>query len=183
MNYSSSPAIGLKRQSIFSAVVKIVLCSFLIALCAQIRIPLFFTPVPLTLQTLAVMAVGCMLGSRQGAMCVVLYVLEAMVGLPVLPGGRSEMMVLFSALGGYYVGFILLAFIAGWLAERKTKLPTILIVGGLLAACAVQLLMGAVWLGGFIGFSQGLFLGIVPFIPGEVLKVVAILAVLLSKRS
>jgi len=69
---------------------QVILCSGIIALCAQIRIPLPFTPVPITMQTFAVMMIGGMLGSKNGALCVLMYLAEASFGLPVLRGGVSD---------------------------------------------------------------------------------------------
>lgn len=170
------------KSSKIAVLTQIVLCSFLIALCAQIRIPLFFTPVPLTLQTLAVLFVGCKLGSRNGSLSVILYLAESMMGLPVLSGGRADMLALFSPVGGYLVGFVVQAYLAGWFMERKAILGKTNVFGGLMIACLVQLFCGFVWLGGFVGMTQGFILGVLPFVPGEMLKVIAVSACLLRSK-
>lgn len=151
---------------------QVILCSLLIALSAQIRIALPFTPVPITFQTLAVMIVGGMLGSRNGALSLMLYLAEALMGLPVLSGGRSDPLFLLSPVGGYLVGSIIQAYLAGWFVERRTRLGAPLLFIGLSLACAIQMACGACWLAFFVGIKHVWALGIAPFIPGEIFKIV-----------
>ena len=65
--------------------------SLVVALSAQVAIPLPFTPVPVTLQTLAVLLAGCLLGSGRGALAVLAYIGEGAAGLPVFSGGRGAL--------------------------------------------------------------------------------------------
>jgi biotin transport system substrate-specific component len=159
---------------------QVVLCSMLIALCAQIRIPLPFTPVPITFQTLAVLIVGGMLGSRNGALSVILYLTEALMGLPVLSGGRSDPLFLLSPVGGYLVGLIIQAYLTGWFVERRKILPKPLMFVGLGLACSIQMACGACWLAFFVGVKHAWALGVAPFILGELFKI--ILAGMFFKR-
>jgi Uncharacterized conserved protein len=152
--------------------------SLLIALCAQIRIPLPFTPVPLTLQTLAVMVLGARLGSKQGALTVLLYLTEVMCGLPVLAGGRVDMLALVGPTGGYLIGFVFLAYITGWFSERKERFSSFMLLAGILLANVVMLSFGAAWLGQFVGMSNAFMMGVVPFIPGDILKALAVCTLL-----
>jgi len=182
MHYSSTMVhSGVARYAAARALMHIILGALCIALCAQIRIPLFFTPVPLTLQTLSVLLVGSVLGSRQGALSVVLYLALSLVGLPVLSGGRADMLAIFGPLGGYLLGFALQAYVAGWFMERKAFAKKSLIFVGLMTACALQLACGGLWLGCFIGFSHIFTLGILPFIAGELLKVMLVTTFLTRK--
>ena len=88
--------------------------SLLIALAAQVAIPLPFSPVPVTGQTYAVLVVGAALGSRLGALSVALYVAEGVLGLPVFaPGGAPGIARLLGPTGGYLVGFVGAAFVVG----------------------------------------------------------------------
>lgn len=125
---------------------RIILGSCLIALCAQIRIPLPFTPVPITLQTLAVMLVGGALGSRNGALSVLLYLAESMLGLPVLSGFRIDPLALFSPVGGYLVGFVFQAYLTGWFVEnqsikkRISLLPGVALASVLGMGCGLSLI-------------------------------------------
>lgn len=151
---------------------QIVLGSILIALSAQIRIPLPFTPVPITFQTLAVMLVGGMLGSRNGALSVIFYLAEALMGLPVLSGGRSDPLFLFSPVGGYLVGCVMQAYLAGWFVERRKFISEWLLFLGLIFACSIQMGCGACWLALFLGAKHAWSLGVAPFIFGELFKIV-----------
>jgi biotin transport system substrate-specific component len=145
--------------------------SLFMALCSQIKIVLPFTPVPLTLQTLAVLLIGVSLGSRKGAWALLLYFAEILMGLPVLSGGTSDPLVFIGPKGGYVLGFCVQAFLMGWFVERMPWSRSVtLLVGGLLA-CAVQLGLGVVVLAQFVGWSPVWTMGLSPFIPGEILKV------------
>ena len=99
--------------------------------------------VPITLQTLGVMLAGAILGARKGALAVTVYVALGLAGLPILSGGTGGLGVLVGPTGGYLLGFILGAYVIGWLAERLTprlKFWTLLIatsVGGILAVYLV----------------------------------------------
>lgn len=145
--------------------------SLLIALCAQIAIPLPFTPVPVTGQTFAVLLVGMAFGAWRGAASVLLYLTQAAVGLPVLAGGNAGSALLLGATGGYLIGFVFAAWIAGRLAERgwdRTPLTTAL---AMTLATAVIFLCGLAWLSAFIPSTNLLAFGLFPFLPGAVLKI------------
>jgi biotin transport system substrate-specific component len=178
-DFADSTEIHTKFLSLF----KVVACSLFIALCAQIRIPLFFTPIPITLQTFAVMLVAYMLGARHGTLSVLLYIAEATLGLPVLAGKISNPMVLFSITGGYLIGFAIQAYIAGIVIEKKKELGKELVFTGLLLASSLQLICGGLWLSHFVGWENTLIMGIVPFIPGEILKVVVFMTFVIYHRN
>lgn len=144
--------------------------TFAIAALAQLAFYLPFTPVPITGQTLCVLLAGATLGSRRGAICVGIYIIEGLCGLPFFAGGRSGPVVLFGPTGGYLIGFIVAAYGVGYLCEKgldrrwKTVLPVFLI-GHLLIFS-----IGCFWLSFFVGWQAALTAGLWPFIPGEVLK-------------
>src|SRR5262245_29603269 len=92
--------------------------SALIAIAAQIAIPLPFTPVPLTIQPLAVLPVGIALGSSRGAAAATLYLLEGLSGLPVFAQGHSGPVWLIGPTAGYLYSYPAAAWLAGWLSER-----------------------------------------------------------------
>ncbi len=156
--------------------------SLLTALMAQIAIPLPFTPVPITGQTLAVLLVGAALGSRRGALSMAAYVLEGVLGLPVFAGGTAGLARLLGPTGGYLVGFIAAAFVTGWLAERGWDRRLLTAALAMLAGNVVIYLFGLPWLarftGGFLGPKGALVLGLLPFIPGDLVKL-ALAALLL----
>jgi len=171
-------AIPFKTETKFLDLIQILCCSLLIALSAQIAIPLPFTPVPLTLQTLAVLVIGIKLGPTKGALAVLAYLLEVGVGLPFLPAAVANPAVLIGIKAGYYVGFIVQAFFVGFIASQSAKSST-LFVGGIIA-CVLQLSLGTSWLANFVGWQNAFMMGLLPFIPGEILKVYT--AVYFSKK-
>jgi biotin transport system substrate-specific component len=138
-----------------------------ITLCAQIKIPLGFTPVPITGQTFAVILWGMLFGSRQGAWAAIAYVFAGAVGMPVFAGFEAF---LGGPTTGFILGFIPSAWLAGYLAERGwTRNLAIGTLTGLVAHVPL-LLTGGLVMSAFVGFQQTWALAIAPFIPGDVIK-------------
>ena len=141
-----------------------------VGIAAQIAIPLPFTPVPLTLQTFAVLLAGAALGSLRGVASMGLYALMGVVGVPWFAEGSSGFS---SASFGYILGFILAAFIVGRLAEgggstTPTRSAALMVIGNL-AIYAV----GVTWLKFAIdsSWATALSLGVVPFLIGDAIKI------------
>lgn len=153
-----------------SSVMQVVGASLLIALCAQISIPLFFSPVPLSLQTMAVMLVGAFLGGKKGAAGVMLYILEGAIGLPFFAKGGSGLLYLMGPTGGYLIGMVLQAYLAGWFTEDRKKRSPGSIAVFMCFSTLVQMSCGVLWLASYVGWEHVLIAGFYPFIPGEVLK-------------
>ena len=174
LSISSTAYTSSKEQNPAFIVAQIVLSSLFIALCAQISIHLPFTPVPMTMQTLAVMMVGGILGSRNGAISVILYLVESMAGLPVLAGGAINPLALIGPTGGYLIGFVFQAYLVGWFAERLTVLGKASLMMGISLAYAMELLFGALWLAQFVGFKYMFMMGVIPFIPGAIVKILVV---------
>ena len=144
----------------------------LIAACAQISIPLGFTPVPVTGQTFAVLLVGAGLGSVAGTASALLYVALGAVGLPIYADHEHGWHVVTSASGGYLVGFIVAAAVTGGLAERRWDRRFSSSLGALLTGNVVIYLFGVGWLAHDLHLSVAKALedGLYPFVPGDVLK-------------
>ncbi len=144
--------------------------SLFIALCAQWAVPLPFSPVPVTGQTLAVLLVGALLGSRRGSLSVLAYLGQGVVGLPVFAGGAAGAARLAGPTGGYLLGFVAAAWVVGMLAEQGwdrrggTTLLAMLLGNAAIYAC------GLPWLAHFVGIDRVLALGLLPFIPGDLWK-------------
>jgi biotin transport system substrate-specific component len=154
-------------------IIKIVGASLFIALCAQIKIPLWFTPIPLTLQTFAVMILGATLGARTGAMATVLYLTQISLGLPFSAGGAANSLALIGPTAGYLYGMIAQAYLVGWLFERRDSISSIKLLVSVFAVSLIQLGFGTAWLATFVGWNNAPMMGFIPFIPGDVLKVFA----------
>lgn len=163
----------MRRSALLYDAALVLGASLVIALSAQVAIQLPFSPVPITGQTMAVLLVGALLGSRRGALAVLAYIAEGLAGLPVFAGGAAGLTRLFGPTGGYLVGFVAAAFLVGWLAERGWDRR----FGTTLAAMTLGNLViygvGAVWLAVFVGgVSRAWSLGVVPFLPGDAIKIV-----------
>lgn len=168
--------LGSKRNpSAVGAVMLAIAGSALIAVCARIQVPMW--PVPLTMQTFAVLLIGFAYGSRLGAATVALYLLEGAVGLPVLATGAG-LAYFAGPTAGYLFGFVAAAAFVGWLADRGWGRSAGPVFVGMLAGSAVIYLFGVGWLAAFVGVEKALALGAVPFVPGDALKAVLAAAVL-----
>lgn len=153
-------------NTVLRNVVLAVLGSLLVAAAAQINVPML--PVPMTLQTLAVLAIGAAYGARLGAITLALYALEGAVGLPVFAGFKSGVML---ASFGYVLGFIAAAGLVGWLAERGWDRSNFKMFAAMMLGAAIVYVPGLVWLSAWVGsFGTALQVGLLPFIVGDVVK-------------
>ncbi|HEU5340108.1 biotin transporter BioY [Edaphobacter sp.] len=148
-----------------------------VAACAHISFPLPFTPVPLTLQTFAVILVGLALGPVVGFSALALYLLEGAAGMPVFsphgPGGIAQLV---GPTGGYLFSYPLAAAVAGWAVRSLPQMSrfTRAAVAGL-AATVIIFALGAGWMA-YLGHLTAIAvwtLAIVPFLPGEAVKIAA----------
>jgi biotin transport system substrate-specific component len=144
--------------------------SFLVAVCAQVAIPLPFSPVPITGQTFAVVLVGALLGSRRGALALVAYVLEGAVGLPVFANLRAGAGVIMGPTGGYILGFVVAAAATGFLAERGWDRRIATAVLAMTAGTVLIFACGLPWLAAYVGTTNVWAMGLIPFIPGAIVK-------------
>lgn len=142
----------------------------LVGLSAQIAIPLPFTPVPLTLQTLAVLLVGASLGSLRGVASMLLYVAAGLIGVPWFAQGSSGYS---TASFGYVLGFILAAFIVGRLAEHGASRTASRTVGLMIIGNIAIYAVGVTWLKFAISVSwpEAIALGVIPFVIGDIIKI------------
>jgi biotin transport system substrate-specific component len=142
----------------------------LTSLGAFVRLPLPFTPVPITLQTLFVLLSGAFLGSRLGVTAQLSYMLLGIAGIPLFTASGGGLFYLFGPTGGYLFGFVLASFLLGRLAgQSKNSFSTL---GLFCLADLVILSCGTLWLKFIFGFSIGkaFLLGFLPFVPGDMLK-------------
>ena len=161
--------------------------SFLIAGLAQISFSLPFTPVPITGQTLGVLLVGAAYGPGLGAATILLYLVWAVVGLPVLAPVDGvhdtglDVLRLTAATGGYLWGFVLAAALTGWLARRGWDRSFRSSIGAMLLGSIVIYAVALPWLHHVLASStveETLQAGLYPFIIGDTLKLLAAAGVL-----
>jgi len=141
--------------------------SIFIAICARIQVPM--VPVPMTMQTFAVLLIGLAFGWRLGAATVALYLAEGAVGLPVFAKGGG-LAYFAGPTAGYLFGFLAAAFAVGWLAESGWGRPALRIFCAMLIGSALSYLFGAAWLSAFLGLEKAVAVGVMPFLIGDVVK-------------
>lgn len=160
----------LPRRGILIDGAIVLTASAIVALCAQVAIPLPFSPVPVTGQTFAVLLVGAVLGSKRGALSLMAYLGQGMAGLPVFASGGSGPGVLLGPTGGYLVGFVAAAWAVGRLCEMGWDRRVGSTVLAMLAGSAVIYVFGLSWLARFVPASMVLTTGLLPFVPGDLAK-------------
>ena len=156
---------NLVRGRVAVDVALVIGASAIIAIASQIAIPTPFTPVPLTLQPLAVIFLGAVLGASRGAAAATLYLLEGMAGLPVFTQGHGGAMWLVGPTAGYLCSYPFAAFVAGSLSARGRA------VIGMFAALLVVYAGGWSWLAVLVGPRKAFTMGIAPFVIADIVKV------------
>jgi len=138
---------------------------------AKTQIP--FWPVPMTMQTFVVLVIGMAYGSRLGVATVALYLLEGVLGLPVFAGtpekgvGLAYMM---GPTGGYLLGFVVGAWVCGWLAERGFDRSPLKTFVAMSAGHALIFVFGVVWLAQLMGLEKAFIVGVAPFWAATIAK-------------
>ncbi|PYQ58705.1 MAG: biotin transporter BioY [Acidobacteria bacterium] len=171
------PAVVDQRSAVTN-VLLVIGASAIIAIAAQIAITIPFTPVPLTLQPLAVVLVGIVLGARRGAAAAVLYLLEGIAGLPVFAQGHGGALWLLGPTAGYLYSYPFAAFVAGWFSQRGWGSSIVRALAGMLIAMAVIYAGGWSWLAILAGPRAAFTMGIVPFVIADIVKIAIGAAVL-----
>lgn len=176
-DWKFSDAILLKIAGSFAVIL-------LTILSAQIRIPVPFTPVPMTLQTLVAPLAGAFLGPAWGAASMMIYLLLGVVGLNVFASASSGITFFAEPTAGYVLGFIAAAVILGYARERKSSRLTLLI--GLLISHLSIFMLGilGLMLNTGMPLNEAILKGVVPFLLWDLIKIAASYPLLLafSKR-
>jgi biotin transport system substrate-specific component len=160
----------LPSQTLLTRALLVLAGSLLIALSAQVSVPMY--PVPMTLQTLAVVLVGLTYGARLASVTVLAYLAQGAAGLPVFAGGAAGVLHLFGPTGGFLFGFVAMAFLAGWMVERGFGRGVLRLFGIALVATALLFVPGVLWLAAVtpLDLAGAFMAGCAPFLPGEAVK-------------
>ena len=154
------------------SVALVVAFSLLVALAAQVVVPLPWTPVPLTAQTFAVLLTGALLGPRLGALALVAYLVEGASGLPFFVGGAGGLQHFQGATAGYLFAFPAAAFVTGYLAERGWDRRFLTAAAAMAVGSLVILACGWAWLALLLRSAGDAFrLGVAPFVVGDIIKI------------
>ncbi|MCK4978790.1 MAG: biotin transporter BioY [Candidatus Delongbacteria bacterium] len=157
-----------KEKSIVKDIVLIASTSLMIALLAQVVIPIY--PVPFTGQTLGVLLTGALIGKKRASLSLLFYLIQGFIGLPVFVGGTFGIARLAGPTGGYLVGFVFAAIIVGHLTEKGWDRNFITSVFAMLIGSVVIYSFGLIWLSNFTGWDKVLSAGLIPFISGDIIK-------------
>jgi len=166
---------------------RIAAANLLLVLCARVAIPLPWTPVPITGQTFGVMLIAVLLGPTRAAVAISLYLLEGFAGLPVFqPFGPPGPARFIGPTAGYLLAYPFAAAVSGWLVAKRVfgnayarVLP---LVASLVCGESVVFLGGCTWLavGMHLGWGAAFASGVAPFLPGDAVKIAAVVAVVRS---
>lgn len=147
-----------------------------LCIVGPLSIPLPFSPVPLSMTNFAVLLAVFLLGWKWGTVSCGIYLLLGVVGVPVFSGFSGGAAKLLGPTGGYLVGFLFLAVISGLFIERfeQARLP---VAAGMALGMLIDYLFGTLWLVTLmkLSFSQALMMGVVPYLTGDAVKLIAAL--------
>ena len=169
---------ALPRAGVLRDVLLVVGASLITAAAARVALPVPWSPVPLTGQTFAVLLTGAALGSRRAVLAQALYLIEGAMGLPFFAGGLGGPLVLAGPTGGFLVAFPLAAAVTGMCAEHGWDRRFGTMLASMLLGSAVILVSGLAVLSHFLPADRLLAAGLLPFLPGDVIKAVAAALVL-----
>jgi biotin transport system substrate-specific component len=174
----SPAALAALSTSTMRSAVAVALAAILVSVAAQVVVPLPLTPVPFTLQPLAVLVVGGVLGARRGAAALALYLAMGLMGLPVFAAGGSGIARLMGPTSGYLLAFPVAALLTGAIGGARPGLVRALL------ACAVGMVVihvgGTAQLAALGGDAGAAYrIGFVPFLTGDLLKIGLAAAVVL----
>ena len=162
------------KELILSAIFAAMTC-----VLALIAIPLPFTPVPITLHVMGVAMAGAILGKKLGFISQGVYMLLGAIGLPVFSGGRGGIGVILGPTGGYIIGFVIGAFVIGFLVENLSRYANgkksefFILFFSMIVGLAVIYIIGALQLKAVLGLTlpQAIAGGVTPFIASDFVKV------------
>ncbi|HWQ46947.1 MAG TPA: biotin transporter BioY [Longilinea sp.] len=160
------------RRSLALDIALVAGASLVLAGLAQIRIYLPFTPVPVSAQTLGVLLIAAVLGSRRGVAAVITYILEGIVGLPFFAGGNAGLGVLTGVTGGYLIGFVVAAAVVGYMAERGLDRKWWSALTAFLTGTVIIYAFGATGLAAIVGWQNAFTAGVLPFLLGDAFKII-----------
>lgn len=152
------------------------LMSAVIMILSPFSITIPISPVPISLSTLSIYLASYILGSKYAAISTMLYVLLGIIGLPVFTGFTGGVAKVLGPTGGYIISYVFLAIIAGSVIEKNYNNKVICFLGMFLGTIVLYI-VGSLWLAFVmsISFRAALFAGVIPFIPGDIVKMIVVL--------
>ena len=159
------------------------LMAAVICILGPISLAIPISPVPISLGSMAIYFVISVLGMKRGTLSVIIYVLLGLAGLPVFSGFSGGAGKLFGPTGGYIIGYLFMAVICGFFIDKYSNKIVVSFLGMLLGTC-VCYLFGTLWLSyqASLTFSAALAAAVLPFIPGDLVKLIFAMAIGLQLR-
>jgi biotin transport system substrate-specific component len=157
-------------------IVGVLAWAYVVAISAQIRLTVPFSPVPVTAQTLAVLLGGALLGMRRGTLATAAYLAGGAMGLPFFAGGTPV-----GPTGGYLVGFVAASSVVGALVARGWGRRPLTAFAAVLLGNLVIYLFGLPWLAVYVGWGSVLSLGLLPFVVGDLAKALCASGVIFAR--
>jgi biotin transport system substrate-specific component len=167
-----------------NVLMQIMLCLagvMLLFVCSQISIPLY--PVPITLQTVAVMLIALTYSKKLGIATILLYLLAGAAGLPVYSGYAAGSGILFGSTFGYFLGFVVCAYAMNKIKEKIGSDSFYKIAVNCLAGNSIIFFCGVLWLAQFVGFEAAIKLGFMPFIIPGMVKILILYGLLRTLKT
>lgn len=170
MNTTASAFSPASSRSIRNAL-SIVAGTLVLTALARLRVELPYSVVPVTGQTLGMLLIGAALGGRRAAGTLFLYLLEGACGMPVFAGTAGGAALLLGPTGGYLIGMLLGAFVIGSVLDTSRTEPSLPLIAGAFVLGLIPVFgLGALWLSRFVGTETAIAAGVLPFVPGELVK-------------
>lgn len=170
-NVTAAPIFSLPGNELLGGkILRVALGTLVLTASSWISIPL--SPIPITMQTYAVIVIGSLFGARMGTITVLAWLAEAAIGFPVLAQGAAGLPVLFGPSAGYLASFPVIAALAGWFSDRRFDRGPIRLLSTMLAANVINLGLGVMWLSALLGSRRAVIVGFTPFWVGGVMKAV-----------
>lgn len=163
----------IRKDALIYDVLLVIGASIFITLSAQIAFNVPFSPVPITGQTFAILLTGSFLGSRRGALAVILYLFEGIAGLPVFAQAHFGLVHLLGPTGGYLLGFIPAAYLCGLMVEKGWGQSVLTAFAIMSIGTGVIFFFGLTWLMFFVETDNVLILGFYPYVTGGIIKIIA----------
>jgi biotin transport system substrate-specific component len=182
MNYPYLINETIEDRSWFKEVAVVLGASIIIALFAPISIRLPFSPIPIATQLHVILLLSCFLGSKRASLAVMAYLFQGAIGLPVFAGGGCSLLYLAGPTGGFLVGYLAAAWLTGFLLERISNRTPSKAFAAMGLGNLVAFLFGLLWLSRYIGWQQAVVLGMLPFLVGDMIKLVIATRCLKSLR-
>ena len=142
----------------------------LLAIASQIAIPVPFSPVPITAQSLMVLIIGSLFGAKRALYTTLGYLALGSMGAPIFSAGSFGLAKVFGPTGGYLLGFAIAAYLMGKLAELKKDRTIKDAIALFTLGHVVIFAVGLTWLSFYVGANNTLAMGLYPFIPGLIIK-------------